>query len=52
LGGGVSGLINKYIKEVTSTAIPSGASIENIRAISKKKQDLALWECPEINYPH
>ncbi|MBM4338362.1 MAG: TAXI family TRAP transporter solute-binding subunit [Deltaproteobacteria bacterium] len=49
LGGGVSGIINKYIKGVTSTAIPSGASIENIRAISKMKQDLALT-MPDIAF--
>jgi hypothetical protein len=49
LGGGVSGIINKHIKGVTSTAIPSGASIENIRAISKKKQDLSLT-MPDIAF--
>ncbi len=49
LGGGVSGLINKYVKGVSSTAIPSGASIENIRAISKMKQDLALT-MPDIAF--
>jgi hypothetical protein len=49
LGGGVSGIINKHIKGVTSTAIPSGASIENIRAISKNKQDLALT-MPDIAF--
>ncbi len=49
LGGGVSGIINKHIKGVTSTAIPSGASIENIRAISKMRQDLALT-MPDIAF--
>lgn len=42
LGGGVAAIVTKYIKEVSTTAIPSGASIENIRAISKGTQDLAL----------
>ena len=42
LGGGVATLITRYIKGVNVTAIPSGASIENIRAISKSTQDLAL----------
>lgn len=49
LGGGVSGIINKHIKGVSSTAIPSGASIENIRAISKNRQDLALT-MPDIAF--
>lgn len=49
LGGGVSGIVNKYVKGVSITAIPSGASIENIRAISKKKQDLALT-MPDIAF--
>jgi len=42
LGGGVSKIVNKYIPDVEATAQPSGASIENIRAIGDKKMDLAL----------
>jgi TRAP transporter TAXI family solute receptor len=49
LGGGVATLITKYIKEVSATAIPSGASIENIRAISKGTQDLAL-SMPDVAF--
>lgn len=49
LGGGVATIITKYVKGVSATAIPSGASIENIRAISKMTQDLAL-SMPDIAY--
>ncbi|PIV22345.1 MAG: hypothetical protein COZ69_15665 [Deltaproteobacteria bacterium CG_4_8_14_3_um_filter_45_9] len=49
LGGGVATLVTKYIKEVSVTAIPSGASIENIRAINKGTQDLALV-MPDVAY--
>jgi len=49
LGGGVATLITKYVKEVSATAIPSGASIENIRAISKGTQDLAL-SMPDVAF--
>jgi hypothetical protein len=49
LGGGVATIITKYIKGVSATAIPSGASIENIRAISKGTQDLAL-SMPDVAF--
>ncbi|MBR9982617.1 MAG: TAXI family TRAP transporter solute-binding subunit [Desulfatitalea sp.] len=42
LGGGVANMINKYIKGYYAAAHPSGASIENIRAILKKQDALAL----------
>ncbi len=42
LGGGVAKVITKYIKGVEATAYPSGASVENIRAIGRKRADLAL----------
>lgn len=42
LGGGVAKVITKYIPNVEATAYPSGASVENIRAIKKKRADLAL----------
>jgi hypothetical protein len=42
LGGGVAAMINKYIKGYQAIAHPSGASIENIRAILKKQDALSL----------
>lgn len=42
LGGGVANLINKYIKGYYASAHPSGGSIENIRAIVKKQDGMAL----------
>ncbi|NWF91882.1 MAG: TAXI family TRAP transporter solute-binding subunit [Syntrophaceae bacterium] len=49
LGGGVATIITKYIRGVSATAVPSGASIENIRAINKGTQDLAL-SMPDVAY--
>ena len=49
LGGGVATIVTKYIKGVSATAIPSGASIENIRAIGKNTQDIALT-MPDVAY--
>ncbi|MCB2227898.1 MAG: TAXI family TRAP transporter solute-binding subunit [Desulfarculaceae bacterium] len=42
LGGGVANMINKYIKGYYASAHPSGASIENIRAVMKGIDALAL----------
>jgi len=42
LGGGVANMINKYVKGYQAVAHPSGASIENIRAIVKKQDALTL----------
>ncbi len=42
LGGGVANMINKYVKGYHAAAHPSGASIENIRAISRKQDTIAL----------
>ncbi|MFH1032990.1 MAG: TAXI family TRAP transporter solute-binding subunit [Pseudomonadota bacterium] len=42
LGGGVANMINKYVKGYQAAAHPSGASIENIRAVVSKKDALAL----------
>jgi TRAP transporter TAXI family solute receptor len=42
LGGGVAAMINKYVKGYHAIAHPSGASIENIRAIMKKQDALGL----------
>lgn len=42
LGGGVGAMINKYVKGYQAAAHPSGASIENIRAVMKKQDALAL----------
>lgn len=42
LGGGVANMINKYIKGYYASAHPSGASIENIRAVMKGQDALAL----------
>ncbi|MBM4333942.1 MAG: TAXI family TRAP transporter solute-binding subunit [Deltaproteobacteria bacterium] len=42
LGGGIAKIINKHVPNVDATAQPSGASIENIRAIGDKKMDFAL----------
>jgi hypothetical protein len=42
LGGGLANIINSYIKGYYAAAHPSGASIENIRAISKKQDAIAL----------
>ena len=42
LGGGVGAMINKYVKGYQAAAHPSGASIENIRAIMKKQDALSL----------
>ncbi|MBN2034806.1 MAG: TAXI family TRAP transporter solute-binding subunit [Deltaproteobacteria bacterium] len=42
LGGGVANMINKYVKGYYAAAHPSGASIENIRAIVKKQDALSL----------
>jgi TRAP transporter TAXI family solute receptor len=42
LGGGLANIINKNVKGYYAAAHPSGASIENIRAISKKQDAIAL----------
>lgn len=42
LGGGIATMINTYIKGYYAAAHPSGASLENIRAIGKKQDALAL----------
>ncbi|MCF8042481.1 MAG: TAXI family TRAP transporter solute-binding subunit [Desulfarculaceae bacterium] len=42
LGGGVANMINKYIKGYYASAHPSGASIENIRAVMKGQDAMAL----------
>ena len=42
LGGGVANVINKYIPGYYASAHPSGASIENIRAVMKGQDALAL----------
>ncbi len=42
LGGGVANMINTYIKGYYASAHPSGASIENIRAVMKGNDALAL----------
>ncbi|MFH1079877.1 MAG: TAXI family TRAP transporter solute-binding subunit [Pseudomonadota bacterium] len=42
LGGGVANMINKYVKGYQAAAHPSGASIENIRAIMKKQDAISL----------
>lgn len=42
LGGGVANVINKYIPGYYASAHPSGASIENIRAVIKGQDALAL----------
>jgi TRAP transporter TAXI family solute receptor len=49
LGGGIAAVITKYVEGVRGSAIPSGASIENARAVSKGRQHLALV-MPEIGY--
>jgi uncharacterized protein len=49
LGGGVANMINKYIKGFYASAHPSGASIENIRAIVKGQDQLAL-SMPDAAY--
>lgn len=49
LGGGIANMINKYIKGYYAAAYPSGASIENIRAIVKKRDALAL-SMPDTAY--
>ncbi|MFH1057784.1 MAG: TAXI family TRAP transporter solute-binding subunit [Pseudomonadota bacterium] len=42
LGGGVANMINKYVKGYQAAAHPSGASIENIRAVATGKDALSL----------
>jgi hypothetical protein len=42
LGGGVANMINKYVPGYYASAHPSGASIENIRAVMKGNDALAL----------
>lgn len=42
LGGGVAAMINKHVKGYQAVAHPSGASLENIRAIMKKQDALSL----------
>jgi TRAP transporter TAXI family solute receptor len=42
LGGGVANVINKYIPGYYASAHPSGASIENIRAVMKGQDAMAL----------
>ncbi|KJS30707.1 MAG: hypothetical protein VR64_14750 [Desulfatitalea sp. BRH_c12] len=42
LGGGVANMINAHVKGYYAAAHPAGASLENIRAISKKQDALAL----------
>jgi len=49
LGGGVGAMINKYVKGYQAAAHPSGASIENIRAIMKKQDALSL-SMPDTAY--
>ncbi|KJS33076.1 MAG: hypothetical protein VR64_03980 [Desulfatitalea sp. BRH_c12] len=42
LGGGIANMVNKYLKGYYAAAHPSGASVENIRSISKKQDALSL----------
>jgi hypothetical protein len=49
LGGGVANMINKYIPGYYASAHPSGASIENIRAVMKGRDALAL-SMPDAAY--
>lgn len=49
LGGGVANMINKYLKGYYASAHPSGASIENIRAVMKGRDALAL-SMPDAAY--
>ena len=42
LGGGVANMINSHLSGYYAAAHPSGASIENVRAIAKKQDALAL----------
>ena len=49
LGGGVANMINKYVKGYQAAAHPSGASIENIRAIVKK-QDAVTLSMPDTAF--
>ena len=42
LGGGVANVINTYVKGYYASAHPSGASIENVRAVMKGHDALAL----------
>ncbi len=49
LGGGVANIINKYIPGYYASAHPSGASIENIRAVMSGRDDLAL-SMPDAAY--
>jgi len=42
LGGGVANIINSYVKGYYAAAHPSGASVENIRAVAKRQDAIAL----------
>ncbi len=42
LGGGIANLIMQYVPDTSASAKPSGASIENIRNVGKKRVDLAI----------
>ena len=42
LGGGVANIISKYVPNVTASAKPSGASVENIRNVGTGRVDLAI----------
>ena len=42
LGGGIANMITKYVPGYQAAAHPSGASIENIRAVATGKDGLAL----------
>jgi TRAP transporter TAXI family solute receptor len=49
LGGGVANMITKYVPGYQAAAHPSGASIENIRAVASGKDALAL-SMPDTAY--
>jgi TRAP transporter TAXI family solute receptor len=42
LGGGVASIISKYVPNVSASAKPSGASVENIRNVGTGRVDLAI----------
>jgi TRAP transporter TAXI family solute receptor len=52
LGGGVANVINTYIEGYYASAHPSGASIENIRAVMKGYDALALSMPDAALYAH
>ncbi len=49
LGGAWANLISKNIEGVQATAYPSGASIENTRALLKKQTDMAFM-MPDVTF--